>query len=740
MVNKPMPCHSRFQANGVVAVLSMMFLVIFASLATAMAIVSQGNLRTAETHRKVNRSLAAAETGMKFVIHRLGQITPTITIREGVIDETLAADLWEQTSTALLASIQNEFHNIKEPALVGNVLEIGPIAVGPGAPTFEATLSPHPMAGEDYDSAFYQQPPYNTINPPVSAANPLNARWVRVRVTAGDGATEQRIFRSISMDFLIDKKIRFAILAKSRIMVGRNVMIEGRIGSRFEETWIDNGHPVQIESDFRGLDTSTGGLDDQLDALVGTLIANDQDSDNRIHIANTTESEGMTDPDQYDTNLDGYIDDYDFFLAHYDANSDGRVSAFELDTGSDINKAQLIELIDTFGNPTRNGYGDGFIDNDDRYAKIRGEVLLTAELQGWLDGAASGAYQDLFQGSIHPSFDKDPLTFEADEVESHKFESSDFDVTSFDTMATGDFWAQATTQAAMHNPSDPDSPQPLGHFVIEEVPYESPYPYDYYNREIIENMTFANVKIPKGTNTLFRNCRFIGVTFVETTVDNSDPDYNYAGMQEADLSQKYPGRTAMVEGVEITDTKTEGNNIRFDNCTFEGGVVTSSPDEFTHVRNKMAFTGTTRFDLDSGSLSQEEQNLFRRSTLLSPHYSVEMGTFVDPAAAGKTVELSGTIVAGVLDMRGQVKVNGTILTTFEPASNKGPVIGETSPQFNTTLGYFSSTAGDLEAEIPASGVGVIQIRYDPTLSLPDGILGPIEIQPMVATYFESGAY
>ncbi len=67
-----------------------------------------------------------------------------------------------------------------------------------------------------------------------------------------------------------------------------------------------------------------------------------------------------------------------------------------------------------------------------------------------------------------------------------------------------------------------------------------------------------------------------------------------------------------------------------------------------------------------------------------------------------------------------------------------PVVGETSPQFNTTLGYFSSADGDLESEIPDNGLGVIQIRYDPTLPLPDGILGNINITPSLATYREGG--
>ena len=46
--------------RGAAAVLAMMFLVIFSSLAAAMAIVSQGNLQTADSSLKINRSRAAA--------------------------------------------------------------------------------------------------------------------------------------------------------------------------------------------------------------------------------------------------------------------------------------------------------------------------------------------------------------------------------------------------------------------------------------------------------------------------------------------------------------------------------------------------------------------------------------------------------------------------------------------------------------------------------------------------------
>jgi len=260
---------------------------------------------------------------------------------------------------------------------------------------------------------------------------------------------------------------------------------------------------------------------------------------------------------------------------------------------------------------------------------------------------------------------------------------------------------------------------------------------------VYENMVFTDVTIPKGTNALFRDCHFIGVTFIETETSNTDPEYLYAGMQEEDGSLRFPDAEATVGADEVGDTKTISNNLRFDNCTFEGAIVSDAPQQFTHTRNKIAFTGRTTFldmrdPVATPNLSHQERQLFMRSTILAPHYSVELGTFVNPADADEQVNLSGTIVAGLIDMRGRVEVNGTLLTTFEPKSGESPVVGDTSPQFNTTLGYFSSAAGDLEAELPPDGLGVIQVRYDPTLPLPDGLDGPIEVRPIRASYMETG--
>ena len=448
--------HQNHRQRGVAAILSMMFLVILGSLAAAMAIVSQGNLATADSHIKINRSLAAAETGMSFMIYRLNQITANVLTVDGLIDDTNAPDLWDTTRGDLLDSLENEFHYVNnlQPYEDGRALIVPDIKIqGDNEPTFKATFTPHPIGPENYNSAYYQRPPYNTMSPPVSMANPLDSTWIRVRVQATDGPSTRPVVRSIQIDFKMDKKIEFAVLSKSRIMIGRNVMIEGPIGSRFTETHLAKGHPILMQSDFRGVDPA---LDADIDLLVNTLAINDMDGDNRLQLANSAETAGITNPSQLDYNGDGFIDDYDFFADHFDFNGDGEISATELDTTNNVHTEQLLELIDTFGDPTRYGYGDGVIDDKDRYAKIRGSVRIKADKASWEAGAANGQYQDYFQGPIHSRNGDVPLTFNASDTYIHNIGPGDFNVSSFRNMATGNLTTQSTINPVL-NP-DPNNP------------------------------------------------------------------------------------------------------------------------------------------------------------------------------------------------------------------------------------------------------------------------------------------
>lgn len=849
------------RARGVTAVLAMLFLMIFGSLAAAMAIVSQGNLRTADSHLKINRAMAAAETGMDLMVYRINQVTqgdlddlttfPGVYSTDGLIHagnfydvNGNAYDMWagplpdgspgiaERLADALAGELNfaESGNPYVDTTTLGvdvfnrpiHQLVIPAVRIGPGAPAFSATMTPHELPLDlqpstlGYDDPFYDRLPYGApggnpngdleeqadykrdmaikeaagIDYIVSETigyddyyeldtKPLDARFIRVKVTAFDGdlngeiadaelQSRRRVYRSISMDFRLDKTVPYAVLSRSRIMIGRNVQIRGNVGSRFVETDKTNGHPIQVQSDFLG-------LTDNLDSILsppgssypsgGTfhneLVVNDINGDNRLDTRNALEIQdwpgGEVAAIAADIDGDGYLTDFDFFLAEFDTDTiDGRVTAGEFTGGVDAvsvtTAAQLFDMMDTSGDEFRYGYNDGFIDGDDLYAKIRGQVSLKATASDWNDGLSSWGntggsttpeYKDFLQGVIKPDYGAAPLTTADAALDIHSFDQHSFDTKSFADLATTTVEAQKGV--------DNGSATANEDAVFEEVPYGAAYPYDYYDRPVYENMVFQDTRIPLGTNALFKNCRFIGVTFIEVSPDNDDENFNYVGMQESDGTQKHPDYSADVGGSTVADTKPFGNNIRFDDCTFEGPVVSGAPDgsqpaQYTHVRNKVTFTGNTQFDFDKAP-TEDEVKLYKRSSLLLPHVSVEMGTFGDGGDAdastgddddNQELVLSGAVVAGLIDMRGKIEVRGTLITTFEPVSGEAPVKGDTSPQFNTTLGYFSQGQGDLEAALPNGGLGKIRLIYDPTLALPDGIDGPLELRPLIQTYHESG--
>ena len=105
------------------------------------------------------------------------------------------------------------------------------------------------------------------------------------------------------------------------------------------------------------------------------------------------------------------------------------------------------------------------------------------------------------------------------------------------------------------------------------------------------------------------------------------------------------------------------------------------------------------------------------------------------------MNLQGTIVTGLLDLRGTVDVHGSILLTYRPTPNEGPLFyGGDPDSFNTTIGYFGPEDGDGEgvddADKPFSGYGRISLRANPEAPLPDGVPWPITIVADSTSYRE----
>ncbi len=781
----------RNQRRAVSSVLAMMFLVIFSSLAAAMAVVSQGNLRTADSSLKVSRAMSAAETGLHFARRRLQSSARRFVVTEGDIDVTFADSLWSGTYSGGVEVLPPD--DFVEGAPPTSLLEAlfnahdayGDLAFAPepgdsSLPTMDESLGT--LLAQPMRLSLLPRAPYFRLKYEILADTPA----IRVTSQGVDGDVR----RTLQMDFAIDKKIEFAVISPSRIMIGKNVRVEGPLGSRYgwndatdtanpDELNTANGDPLVLRSDFYFLDPA---LDAKLDTLYEQIALHDADGDNRLRPYHPVESVGVDAAPAILVDYDGneYIDDFDLFLRHYDANTDGRVT---YGTGNEFTvDEQLAHLIDQArpdrdgdgdvdGSDTALGYDDGFIDAYDLYAKVQGRLSFAVDRAAWeATDAHNDTYQTVVQGPIIPDIEVAPVSFEVSTDEMREittdmlvsvhpwFEAQANDNFGDYNDGTGAWTGQVAAQISAGGTYTPASDD-----TWESVPFGSQGAYDYYERQIFEDMTFTNVVIPKGTNAVFKNCWFVGVVYLETNEDCDQVDWNYTGAvkQEDDglggfvYPLRFPDLFVEIAGTQVFDTRPESNNIRFDSCTFIGSITGDTPLQYTHWRNKVQMTGTTRFYIDSSDPEIAEQAdsarilaaiaslgadvvELEKSSILLPGWSVDVGTFDNQT---EKVKLKGTIIAGILDARGTVDVFGTLMMTFRPVPGEGPLFyGGQTDAFNTTIGYFGPTDGDGEGADPAAGAfGEITLRYNPDAVLPDGIPWPIRIDPDPLTYREGGS-
>lgn len=788
--------HSR---RGVASVLAMMFLVIFASLASVMAVVAQGNLRTAQSFLQVNRALSAAETGLTFATMRMGEAASRFIVEKGNVDAAFGDDLWTGAWDSGDGAV-----TILPPTTFTEETAASSLA--------EAILNAHDAdshnlqiePGDEFLPAIDEQD--RLILPPVGLTSEVNTAYfrliyepllvedeafIRVTSTGYDGDLTRRLVA----DYQITKKLDAAIISSTRVMIGKNVHIDGPIGSRYGELEEDldeeNGHPIVLRSDFLYLDAT---LDSQIESLVAQVAYYDVDRDNRLRPGHPSENEGLTEEFMTDYDGDGYVDDYDLWVQFYDEDGDGWI-AYDTDLADAAGLTglteefvdtddQLVAMIDSL-NPDRDGDGDvdsddvalgyldGVINRYDGYTKVEGELLFKTSKSAWESAQGGISVQEILNGPIRTSPDSAPMSFEVDDTRLYDLTASNFTNSQTalkDMVIEGTFWDQVAAQLGgdpnAHTWSDhPAEPDYNRDGIWEQMPLGSPGFYDWYQRPIFKNMTFVNTDIPMGLNALFDNCTFVGAVYVRSFSGNGDAldayyNWNYLGMLEevgGDYLPKYDYENWDPEldlgAGPVYDTKPYSNNLRIHDCTIIGSIVADKVDQFTHVRNKIQFTGDTQFSLDvddigdHGNLSEEEQELaeslfesgaeeFEKSSLMAPNYSVDIGNFEN---SGATVYLKGTIVAGVADIRGNAHLFGTLLMTYRPVDGEGALYyGGNTAQFNTTIGYFGPEDGDGEGEEPSAetGYGNIVVEYNPDQKLPDGILAPIRIEFVPGSYTE----
>ncbi len=771
--------------RGISSVLAMMFLAIVASLVSVMAIVAEGNVRSADAAIRMSRSLSAAESGLRVASWRLARESARFVVEAGDLEDGFGTRLWEGTWT-----VADGVVTVEDP---DGYLVSSPSGTGLMYAIYDAHQS-HDTHAAVYVDAVEVTGNLNVAggiveSPGVTLYSGENPPWYQLRyemLADGSGVrvtsrgVDDDVQRIVQMDFSLEKRIEYAVLGQSRIMVGKNVMVDGPVGALYGtidgELDPEFGDPLVLRSDFYDLDAAT--LDPLLDTFSSLVGSYDVDGDGRLRPGHPTEGVGISgNPDMVDHDGDQFVDDFDLFLGEFDANADSMVA---YDLGKAVSSGyvgltdefdvdnDLAALLDN-ANPDRNqdgvvdasdmgmGYDDGVLDVRDRYSKIRGALNFAVDSVAW-DTARGAPWQTRARGVVRTNLLESPATFNMVEPELVSL-TTDMFLTSqtwYETKAiSGSSFA---SQIAAYPGAGSTTTGPEG------VPYGSAGAYDLYDRPIYNGITFTNVLIPMGTNALFENCTFVGATWVETTEDCTDVNWNYAGALETGPSGpqlRYPDMTAVSGSTTYTDTRTVSNNLRFDGCTFLGTLGGDRPLEYTHWKNKVQLTGGTRFFVDPSSAVLSEQadagtlqgllsalpsadlEQLARSSMMLPGWSVDVGNF--DSNTSTPITLTGTIVAGVIDIRGAAEVYGTVMTTFRPTEGEGPLYyGGTPDAFNTTFGYFGDEDGDWEgpdtSDPSFAGYGSVVLRYDPEARLPDGIPWPLQSAPQQATWYEGGAW
>lgn len=604
------------------------------------------------------------------------------------------------------------------------------------------------------------------------------------------------------------------------------------------------------------------------------------------------DNDGHADNAFSDASSDGYVDELDIFINRFDANRDGKVvlsSALTAGTPASSMTAEftldddLALQMDSY-NPDRNrngvsgytdsnnngrwdsgetlrdvddrtnGYRDGVIDKRDQYAKIAGRLMFRTSQSAWETARNNTPYGTYVRGPIAPTDGGAPVQFGVGSDEMPDIASMDFstvatplqsraDGVAFDSQVGAALGVSAGALATYtETKTDPNSKRFFranmdnaaakaltGQDLFERMPFNSPSFVDWYYRPRYENMTFTNVAIPMGTNALFVNCQFIGITYVKSYQANTHTNWSVYGrmiwdsatskpiadpspLDKSDFLRYTTGNVAdgpsnyaqfadppVINSSTRTgaarDTKLYSNNIRFHNCTIVGTIVTDIPNAYTQSRNKLQFTGSTRITQvnptapNNASLNPRPADvpLIQQSSLMAPAYSIDVGQFNAPtdtytgagAPIGQNINLSGTIVAGELDARGNTNIDGSLLLTFAPTMGQGPLMQNGQPignpaNFNCTLGYFGPADGELESidpttlpivngqriagwdtdadgiadvpgtspqpggstPIPFYGFGRVNVTLNTTLPMPDGIMLPCSISLVTKSYHE----
>ncbi len=202
-----------------------------------------------------------------------------------------------------------------------------------------------------------------------------------------------------------------------------------------------------------------------------------------------------------------------------------------------------------------------------------------------------------------------------------------------------------------------------------------------------------NVCVPKGTNPIFRNCTFKGVTYIEVDEETTNP------------------------------SSSNQNHVQFIDCTFEGPIITGVPREMDWNKDKMTFSGNTVF---RGSMIQETLG---GVTLMAPNFNVNIGADEGGGGEGHS-EVVGLLIGGCIDLYNDLTVRGTVVSMARLV-NDGQCIMNKNDSWVASSGVCGANIGNI------SGAGSeIDVYPDPNNVLPLGIKRRYIPHPLRGSYFE----
>ncbi len=387
----------------------MIFLVLMATIGTAIYATSTVNMRTSYTFADVDRARLAAESGMRWFSARMRNIDMPEPLR-GYVGGTYGWDtLWDDSTLGVATAIKANLDSTILATSGGEVTITGHTLATPRIPMDTLPI------GAKFSIEVVQDP----------------SESQRFYVTSTGYYRESS--RRVRMEFWMDKKIPYAVIGKVPIQIGKNVLVRGAVGMTSTNF---KGQPgVLCLSDFK----YTPGLESEFQSFQNFLMSQYGRLDNSINLAlpeNRNLAEMAATQGWHDLNGDGRLNEYDVFLKQFANKYNDNayigpqitkdlwtryISPADLSLFTAIDQLQLPlnvdlqqkdgkwQLLPTGVSPKC--FQDDFVDNRDNYAKILGQVKLLSP---------AGFDASLLQGPIISPNPNQPAVQIADPEEQEK--------------------------------------------------------------------------------------------------------------------------------------------------------------------------------------------------------------------------------------------------------------------------------------------------------------------------------